>query len=279
MQASISLSSCLRRSRTRPSLWYGKNRDSSLKIQCLHCLRFHTRCLLPNSRRHCLCSKLSLGHPAVRRDQYPAARSRLRMVRTDIRLPNRPTICIRRRGADMKRFVLTIRSSWRSSRGDFHRTSTLSLMWSVSLSDALQKFCLCIVETPPVAWLLLAENCHLPTTWQFAAVFAVATFVAWSPLKVQRNIHSPYRNPVPHKSIKVVMARQTSLQVTTPELTFYFSWVSAVPRQYWLCLAISIWLHSGSIKSTVFRSAIEHTTRNNKYRSNSRKCHLVVMIP
>ena len=33
------------------------------------------------------------------------------------------------------------------------------------------------------------------------------------------------------------MARQTSLQVTTPEL-FSFSGVSAVPRQYWLCLAI-----------------------------------------
>ena len=35
-QASISLSSCLRRTRTRPSLWYRENRDSSLKIWCLH---------------------------------------------------------------------------------------------------------------------------------------------------------------------------------------------------------------------------------------------------
>ena len=100
------------------------------------------------------------------------------------------------------------------------------------------KFCLCILETPPASWLLLAESCHLPATGQFAAVFAMANFVAGSPLKVQRNINSLYRNPTLHKSIKVVMARQTSLQVTTPELTFSFSWVSAIPRQYWLRLAI-----------------------------------------
>ena len=58
-QASISLSPCLRRTRTRPSLWYRENRDSSLKIQCLHCLRSHTLCLLPHSRRRRLCSKMS----------------------------------------------------------------------------------------------------------------------------------------------------------------------------------------------------------------------------
>ena len=114
-QASFSPSPCLRRSRTRPSLWYRENRDSSLKIQCLHCLRSHTLCLLPHSRRRRLCSKVSLGHLAG--DQYPAARSRLRMVRTDIRLPNRRIICIRRRGAAMKWFVLTIWGSWLSSRG------------------------------------------------------------------------------------------------------------------------------------------------------------------
>ena len=62
-------------------------------------------------------TKVSLGHRAGRRYQYPAARSRLRMVRTDICLPNRWIICIRRQGAEMKRFVLTIRSSWRSSCG------------------------------------------------------------------------------------------------------------------------------------------------------------------
>ena len=115
-QASLSLSPCLRRTRTRPSLWYRENRDSSLKIQCLHCLGSHILCLLPHSRRHRLCYKLSLGHLGGRRDQYQAARSRLQMVRTDIHLPNRRIICIRRRGAEMKRFVLIIRSSWLAFR-------------------------------------------------------------------------------------------------------------------------------------------------------------------
>ena len=77
----------------------------------------HTLCLLPHSRRRRLCSKVSLGHLAGRWDTISAARNRLRMVRTDIRLPNRRIICIRWRGAEMKLFVLTIRSSWRSSRG------------------------------------------------------------------------------------------------------------------------------------------------------------------
>ena len=81
----------------RPSLWYRENRDSSL-IQCLHCLRSHTP-LLPHSRRRRLCSNVSLAHLAGRRDQYPV-RSRLRMVGTDIRLPNRWIICICRRGAE-----------------------------------------------------------------------------------------------------------------------------------------------------------------------------------
>ena len=145
-QASISLSPCLTRIRTAPSLWYRENRDSSLKIQCLHCLRSHIPTLKrfwawrlvaveigaienwhyyyyyysvppPHSWRCRLCSKVSLGHLAGRRDQYPAARSRLRMVRTDICLQNRRIICIRRRGAVMKQFILTIRSSWWSSPG------------------------------------------------------------------------------------------------------------------------------------------------------------------
>ena len=224
-QASISLSPCLHRTRTRPSLLYRDNQDSSLKIQCL---QSHTLCLLPNSRRRHLCSKVSLGHLAGRRDQYPAARSRLQMVWTDIRLPNRRIICIRRPEAEMKHFVLTIRWSWRSSLGVEIFIEPPRFLWCGRPISCL----------PPASWLPLGENCHLPTTWQFAAVFGLANFVAWSPLKVKKNINSLYRNPTPHKSIKVVMARQTSLQVTTPELTFSFSWVSAVPRQYWLCLAI-----------------------------------------
>ena len=110
MQASISLSPCLRRTQTRPSLWYRENWDSSLKIQCLHYVRSYTLCLLPHSRWRRLCSKMSLGHLAGCRNQYPVARSGLRMVRSDNRHPNRRIISICRRGAEMKRFVLTIQS-------------------------------------------------------------------------------------------------------------------------------------------------------------------------
>ena len=133
--ASISLSPCLRRTRTRPSLWYRENRDSSLKKQCLHCLRSHTLCLLPHSQRRRLCSKVSLGHLVRCRDQYPAARSRLQMVRTDRRI-----ICIRRRGAEMKLFVLTSRNSWRSSL-NLHASSEVV---GHSLGCVV-KFCLCIL--------------------------------------------------------------------------------------------------------------------------------------
>ena len=66
-----------------------------------HCLMCHILCLLSHSRRRRLCSKVSLGH----------------LVRTYIPLPNWRIICIHRKGAKMKRFILTIRSSWRSSRG------------------------------------------------------------------------------------------------------------------------------------------------------------------
>ena len=281
-QALVSLSPCLRRTRTRPSLWYRVNRDSSLKIQCLHCLRSHSMCLLSHSRQRRLCSKVSLGHLAGRRDQYPAARSRLPMVRTDIRLPNRRIICIRRRGGEMR---------WSGSFWPFGAVDGLPVVWRFSSNPhassdvvgkfpgCVAKFCLCILETPPASWLLLSENCHLLTTWQFAAVFAVANFVAWPPLKVQRNINNHYRNPTLHKSIKMVMVRQTSLQVTTPVLAFCLLLSLSGPQTILTVFGHSIWLRNGSIKSTVFRSEIVHTTRNNKYRSNSRKCHLLVVIP
>ena len=118
-QASISLSLCLRYTRTWPSLWYRENRDSSLKIQRLHCLRSYILRLLPHSRRRRLCSKprKSPGRLAGCRDQYTVARRHVRMVRTDIRLPNRRIICIGRRGTKVKQFVLTIRNSWRSFCG------------------------------------------------------------------------------------------------------------------------------------------------------------------
>ena len=206
-QASIGLSPCLRHPRTRPSLWYRENRDSSLKIQCLHCLRSDTLCLLPHSRRRRLCSNVTLGHLAARLDQYPAARSRLRMVRTDIHLPNRRIICICRLRAEMKQFILTIWSSWRS-------------------------YCSVVI---------FIENFHLPTAWRFAAVFALANYMAWSPLTVQRNINSLYRNPTLHKSITMVMARQSSLQVTTLELIFFLLLSLSGPQTILTVFGHSIW--------------------------------------
>ena len=163
--------------------------------------------------------------------------------------------------------------------GDFHQTSTFPLMWSASLSVGSQNFAYASLRHPPASWLLLAENCHLLTTWKFAAVFAVANCVARSPLKVQRNINSLYRNPTLHKSTKVEMARQTSLQVTTLELTFFLLLSLSGPQTILTVFGHSIWLRNGSMKTTAFRSAIEHMTTNNEYRSNSRKWHLVVVIP
>ena len=167
---------------TQPSLWYRENDDSSLKIQCLHFLVSHTLCLLPYSRRRRLCPKVSPGHPAWRRNQYPAARSSLRIVRTDIRLSNRRIICIRRRGAEM--FVLTIRSSWRSTRGvgNFHRTSTPLLVWSASFSVASQ-----ILPMHPWDTLsILATSCwELPSADDLTIRFGICsdTFCGMIPFK------------------------------------------------------------------------------------------------
>ena len=280
-QALISLSPCLRRTWTRRSLWYRENQDSSLKIQCLHCLRSHTLCLLPHSRRRRLCSKVSLGHLAGCRDQYPAARSRLRMVRTRTSAPQNGRSSA---FADEE-------PRWSGSFWSFGAVDGLPMAWRFSSNlhassdvvgqplGCVAKFCLCILETPPASWLLLVKNCHLLTTWQFVAVFALANFVAWSPSKVQRNINSLYRNPTNYKNIKVVMARQTSLQVTTPELTFFLLLSLSGPQTILTVFGDSSWLRNGSIKSTIFRSAIEHTARNNIHRSNSRKRHLVIVTP
>ena len=83
-----------------------------------------------------------------------------------------------------------------------------------------------------------------------------ANFVASSPLKFQRNINSLYRNPTLHKSIKVVMARQTSLQMNTPELNFFLLLSLSGPQTILTVFGHSIWLCNGSMKSTVFCSAI-----------------------
>ena len=111
MQASINLSLRLRGTRTRPSLWYRENQDSSLKMQCLHCLRSHTLCFLPNSRR--VASPVLQSAPRKSADHlHSQTRSRHEAVRSD------------------HSEQLTV-VPW---RGDFHRTSTLPLMWSASLS-------------------------------------------------------------------------------------------------------------------------------------------------
>ena len=166
MQASISLSPCLRRTRTRPSMWYRENRDSSLKIQCLHCLRSHTLCLLPHSRWHRLCSKVSLGHLAGRREQYPVARSRLRMVQYDIRLP-KSADHLHSQTRSWDEAVCSDHSEqltvfpW---RGDFHRTSMLPLMWSASLSVASQNFAYAPLRHPqhPGYFSLRIAICRQP---------------------------------------------------------------------------------------------------------------------
>ena len=253
----------------QPSLWHRENRDSSLKMQCLHCLRSHTLCLLPHSWWCRLCSKVSLGHLAGRRDQYPVAQSCLRTVRTDIRFPNERIICIRKPRSEMKQFILTIWSSWRSSCGmEIFIRTTLPMMWSASLSIASQNF----------AYAFLRHTQH-------PGYFSLRIAICWQPnnslqyllwqilwhdsLQKFREISIVFTE-TPHciKSIKVVMARQTSLQVTTPELTFFLPLTLSGPQTILTVFGYSIWLCNELMKSTVFRSAIEHTTRSNKYRSN-----------
>ena len=76
----------------------------------------HWRCSISIACVPTLCAS-SPTHAGVACDQYPVARSHLWIVRNDIRLPNWRIICIRRRGAEWRRFVLTILSSLRSSHG------------------------------------------------------------------------------------------------------------------------------------------------------------------
>ena len=178
-----------------------ENRDSSLKIQYLYCLRSQTLCFLPHSRRRRLCSRVSLGHAAGRGDQYPAARSHFRMVRTDIHLPNRRTICIRWRGAEMKRFVLTIWSSWRFSRGVEIFIEPPRFLWR-GHSVASQNFAYASLRHPQHSGyfsLRIIAICRQPDNslqylfWQ----------MLWHDSKVQRTINSLYRNPRLHIITKV----------------------------------------------------------------------------
>ena len=203
----------MERTRTRPSLWYRENRDSSLKIQCLHCLRSHTLCLLSNSRWRRLCSKVSLGHLAPPKSAdhlHSQTRSQDEAIRSD----------------HSEQLIVF---PW---HGDFYRTCTLPLMWWASLSVALHNFSYVSLRHPQHPRYFLAENCHLPTTWQFAAVFAVANFVVWSPFKVQRNINN-------------------LLQVTTPELTFFFFLSLSGPATILTVFSHSVWLCDGLVINSI----------------------------
>ena len=119
-----SINPCLRRTQTRPSLWYRGNRDSSLKMSPL----FEVPHSVPPP-------PLTVASPVLQNEPRTSGWTprpisgvlSLRMARTDIRLQNRWIICIGRRGAEMKRFVLNIRSSWRSPTGT--RTSLQDVRW------------------------------------------------------------------------------------------------------------------------------------------------------
>ena len=103
-------------------------------------LRSHTLCLLPHSRWRRLCSKASLGHLAGRRDQYPVARSRLQMVRTSASQIGESAAFADEEPRWSASFWPCGAVDGLPVRGDFHRTFTLPLMWSASLSVASQNF-------------------------------------------------------------------------------------------------------------------------------------------
>ena len=163
-QASISLSPCLRRTRTRPSLWYRENRDSSLKIQCLHCLRSHT-----------WCPPLSVASPVLQSEprtsgwtprpisggQKPSANG------SNWHPPPKSADHLHSQTRCRDEVVHSDHSSqltvfpW---RGDFHRTPTLPLMWSASLSVASQNFAYASLRHPqyPGYFLLRIAICRQP---------------------------------------------------------------------------------------------------------------------
>ena len=160
--ASISLSPCLRRTRTWPSLWYKENLDSSLKIQCLHCLS-----------------------PVLQSEPRTSGWKRRPISGVQKPSPNGPN-----RHSPPKSALADEEPRWSCSFWPFGTVDGLPVAWRFSSSlhapsdvvgqslRCFAKFCLCILETPPVSWLLLADNYHLLTTWQFAAAFALANYMA-----------------------------------------------------------------------------------------------------
>ena len=194
-QASISLSPCLRRTRTRPPLWHRENRDSSLKIQLLHCLTSHTLCLppphpyLPHNYSIVWGPTLCASPPPTNTHTHtltaasPVLQSEPRTSGWTPRpisgglkpSPNGSNWHPPPKSADhlhsqtksQNEAVCSDHSEqmkvfpW---RGDFRRASTLPLMWSASLSVASQNFANATLRHPqhPCYFPLRITICRQP---------------------------------------------------------------------------------------------------------------------
>ena len=128
MHTSINLSPCLRSTQAWQSLWNKVKRDSSPKTQRLRCLRSNLLSVLPHTRRRRLWSKSQ------------AARILFTVLPTANLHQNRRIISTRRRGAEMKRFALTIRINCLLGLWSDWLELHASLMWPTSVSVASQNF-------------------------------------------------------------------------------------------------------------------------------------------
>ena len=160
-QASISLSPCPRRTRTQTSLWYRENRDSSLKIQCLHCQRSHTLCLLPplmaalavlqsEPRTSGWTTRpISSGQKLSRNDsnRHPPPKSADHLQLHSQMMSRDEGVC-----SDHSEQLRVF--PWHVGTGCSHKiqicawTSTLPLMWSASLSVASFNFAYASLRHP-----------------------------------------------------------------------------------------------------------------------------------
>ena len=179
--------SCLQHTRSQPSLWNSVKWDSSLKTQCLQCPRFHFLCILLNTRRHCLWSKVNLGHLAGSLDWWPAhaaARACLQSstVTTSFKIGG-SSPCTDKE------------PRWTNCPWPFGSTVCCLGLWSTSMphwcglpvSRLHHKFCKCILATHPTFLTLLSENSPQATILQYAPVFALANYMAW---RLQRMIEN-----------------------------------------------------------------------------------------
>ena len=217
----------LRRTRALPSVWYMANLDTSLKMQCLHWRKFQTLCLWSHSLRRRLSTKVSLGRLAGRRARYSAARSRFITVtvRAVMCLPKLRIICIFRRGAEMKWFILTTRRKWCKH---LLSTSKLPLIWSPLFLIVPQEFTSAFLHHAPR--ILATSHCEVPCIDNKT--------ICQKPCSSEfRDMMSPMthgnRNNIIFKT-QFVISRQLALRfspkITTPEL-FFFERASTVNTQ------------------------------------------------